>query len=44
MSSSLERVLQLLTDKVQISVKESWSQQNITHEILFIFTSELVFV
>jgi len=43
MSSPLERVLQLLTDEIQISVKES-SQQNITHEILFIFTSKLVFM
>jgi len=44
MSSPLERVLQLLTDEFQISVKESWSQQDVTHEILFIFIFELVLV
>jgi len=44
MSSPLKKVLQLLTDEVRISVKKSWNQQNITHEILFILTSELVFV
>jgi len=33
----------LLIDEVQISVKDSWNQQDITHEILFIFTSEFSF-